>query len=488
MIKLQKYKRLFNEENIYKSFFKEASIGKTNMIKAFELYRKLLQKRLKKSVYTSGVPSDFVFSIGEKVLGVMYYIGSGKNRIRMNIVPNASSIQLVSIDFWNKMTYNPQLTMLCSGLNVIQILDLIVETIIEKEMGKTQIFTEKRSSGESFELLSRWVGDIGKDLDYLKSSKVTRLYSDFEKWDKRFGKSGMSQQMFRINLGKFLTGKGIKNKNTAEVSIIKANPEKRIETSEEKHLQQELEKYKISEEDLKGSIKLLKTLVQGLGVVTSGIIVTGTPGVGKTYTTLDVLENYLGKKLDSDYVSVTGTISPIELFKTLHDNRDKTIILDDCDAVFKNQDSVNMLKGALQTQGLRRVSYSKASITGKKDDEGMALFENPFEFSGQIIAITNLKTSELALISPVEDRMNQVHFNISQADLISYVEEMLSHIYPHVSMEIKKYIFDFFKKFGPYYKSAQKKGISIRSYTKTLDLAISGMPEEAWKTLALNTL
>lgn len=485
MKQLKIWKSIYKENN--RKRFYEASIGKHNQTKALELYRKLFQKRLKKVVSCSGNISDMILKDGKPLAGIFYYIGN-KQKIRLNILPTSSSIQLYSIDFWIKPAYNPQFTLSCKSLNVIQILDLIVDTIQNPTIQKTQVFTEGLSASKKMQVIIDWLSAINKEVDYLKNNKIAGLYRDFQKWDVRFGKSGISDQTFRMAVASVLTGKGIKHKDTVIVSVDKAEKEKPILTSEEKEIQKELEQYRIKEEDLKGSIQLLKHLVEGLGVITNGIIVTGTPGVGKTYTTVDVLENVMGKKLDFDYITVTGTISPIEMFKTMHDNRDAVIIFDDCDEIFKNQDSVNMLKGALQTQGLRRVSYIKASITGKKDEEGTTLFENPFEFNGQIVMITNFKTSELSRIAPIEDRVNQVHFNISQKDLIDYVEEMLQHIYKDVSMDIKKYVFNYFKKFGPYYKSAQKKGISIRSYTKTLDLVVSGKPEEVWKSLAINTL
>lgn len=472
----------------YKSIFFEASIGSHHAEKTFELYRKLLQTRLKTHVYTSGTISDIVLKDGKKVGGVIYYIGAdGEKRIRVNTELTSNSVKLHSIDFWHSLKYNPDLTLYCDGLSVIQLLDLIVDTVNFGEPMQTQIFTEG-SKQYYFKSIGDWMVATNTTLDSLKTKKIKDIWPEFEKWDSQYGKTGLTEKVFKGYLGLLLRGKGIINSNAVEVSIVEADSDKRVLTPEEKETQDELIKYLVNEKDLKQSIALLKELIQGIGVLTKGIILTGTPGIGKTYTTIDVLENMMGKQLDFDYVLKEGAVTPIILFKTLHDNRDKVCIFDECDAMLKNPDCINMLKHALQTQGKRRVSYNKENIAGKKDEEGEAIWDNPFEFEGSIILITNLKAADMSLVDPVMDRINLVNFNISQEDLLIYISEMLTNIYQDVNLQIKQQAFDFFKKLGPHYKSARTKGISIRAYTKTLDLILAGLPEASWKKLAINTL
>ena len=127
--------------------------------------------------------------------------------------------------------------------------------------------------------------------------------------------------------------------------------------------------------------------------VVRGMVVTGPPGVGKSFGVEKVLkEAGIMKKLSNDALRrfgvEKGAASPIGLFQLLYDYSasGSVLVLDDCDSVLYDETSLNLLKAALDSSPKRTLSWRS---------ESRALANNgvpdSFEFKGSIIFITNLK-------------------------------------------------------------------------------------------------
>ena len=84
-----------------------------------------------------------------------------------------------------------------------------------------------------------------------------------------------------------------------------------------------------------------------------GMIVSGPPGVGKSFGVESVLEDYdmltevAGKPARTEVVK--GSLRPIGLFQTLFNNSEKgnILVFDDCDSVLFDEVCLNMLKATL---------------------------------------------------------------------------------------------------------------------------------------------
>jgi len=85
---------------------------------------------------------------------------------------------------------------------------------------------------------------------------------------------------------------------------------------------------------------------------TTSLIVSGQPGVGKTYTVTNSLE-----KLNADFVKITGRSTAYSLYIALYENNGKIIIFDDCDKVLLDTDSQSILKAALDSSKNRKISW-----------------------------------------------------------------------------------------------------------------------------------
>jgi hypothetical protein len=122
------------------------------------------------------------------------------------------------------------------------------------------------------------------------------------------------------------------------------------------------------------------------------MIVSGPPGVGKSFGVEKVLEKndlfntIAGKK--PKYEIVKGAMSALGLYAKLHEYSDKgqVLVFDDCDSVFFDDLSLNILKGALDSSKKRYISWNTDSRVLRS--EGIP---NRFEFSGSAIFITNIK-------------------------------------------------------------------------------------------------
>ena len=122
------------------------------------------------------------------------------------------------------------------------------------------------------------------------------------------------------------------------------------------------------------------------------MIVTGPPGVGKSYG----VEKELDKSSMMDsiasrpirYEVVKGAMTALGLYAKLYEHADANhvLVFDDCDSVLMDELSLNILKAALDS-GKKRVLHWNADST-KLRSEGIP---NKFEFKGGVIFITNVK-------------------------------------------------------------------------------------------------
>jgi hypothetical protein len=122
------------------------------------------------------------------------------------------------------------------------------------------------------------------------------------------------------------------------------------------------------------------------------MIVTGPPGVGKSFGVDEVLSkddlfNALGQRKPR-YEIVKGAMSAIGLYSKLYEYSDKgnVIVFDDCDSVLLDDLSLNILKAALDSSKKRVISWNTDSRILR--NEGVP---DKFEFKAGAIFITNIK-------------------------------------------------------------------------------------------------
>ena len=102
--------------------------------------------------------------------------------------------------------------------------------------------------------------------------------------------------------------------------------------------------------------------------VVRGMVVTGPPGVGKSFGVEQVLKDAgIMKKLSNDSLRrfgvEKGAATPIGLYQLLYDYSadGSVLVLDDCDSVLYDELSLNLLKAALDSGKKRTLSWRSES-------------------------------------------------------------------------------------------------------------------------------
>lgn len=230
----------------------------------------------------------------------------------------------------------------------------------------------------------------------------------------------------------------------------------------------------------------------------NAFILSGTPGVGKTYEVEQIL-----KKIRPDFVEFGGQGSASGLYEALFHNHDKLVLLDDIDALLTNSSVQDILKKVLDTKPVRNVSYvakgyfNSAGMTMDEIQEeykkrGKKSLPNQFEFTGQIIFITN-KTSD-QLDSAVLNRSLHIDIALTREEIIKRLGKIMAHLEPKGEMKIKMEAFAYLIWLTANFKT--KENLSIRSLIHTINIRLqnnynikSGNKSlKMWKVLAKKTL
>lgn len=184
--------------------------------------------------------------------------------------------------------------------------------------------------------------------------------------------------------------------------------------------------------DIRSRFDTLDRVMDGIvrGNIRS-IIVSGAPGVGKTYSIETKLTEAKATGKISRFTVVRGTISPLGLYVLMWENRlaGEIIVIDDSDDIFRDEVGTSLLKSATDSGKKRRVSYLKE----------LALFEqrgipNNFVYEGSIIVLTNIdfekevamKTKTAVHLSAVLNRAIYVDLGLhSKQALMARVEDVI---------------------------------------------------------------
>jgi hypothetical protein len=162
---------------------------------------------------------------------------------------------------------------------------------------------------------------------------------------------------------------------------IDLNPKPKKEESDEEAIKRIRERFDILD-------RMTHAVAEG---TVRGMIVSGPPGVGKSYGVETVLEDYdmltevAGKPARTEIVK--GSVTPIGLFQTLYNNSapGNILVFDDCDSVLFDEVCLNMLKATLDSGKKRFISWKSESNALRR--EGIP---DRFEFKGGCIFITNV--------------------------------------------------------------------------------------------------
>lgn len=146
----------------------------------------------------------------------------------------------------------------------------------------------------------------------------------------------------------------------------------------------------------------------------TGLIVYGPPGVSKTHTVIEKLNDLILDRIfkgkTQTYVKISGVMKTPHLYKELWDaqQNDCVLVIDDCDSALQDPDSLMLLKAALDSNKKRTVTYNAVSPLLKQYK-----IPNTFTFTKSVIFITNTdfkNTKALKIKDHLAAIMSRCHY------------------------------------------------------------------------------
>jgi hypothetical protein len=220
------------------------------------------------------------------------------------------------------------------------------------------------------------------------------------------------------------------------------------------------------------------------------MIVSGPPGVGKSHGVEEVLDRYkLMTSLGAEkkYEVIKGAMSPIGLYCKLYKMSapGSVVVFDDCDSIFQDDLSLNILKAALDSKKQRYIHWNTDSF--KLRNEGVP---DKFKFEASAIFITNMKFDKVKgklreHLEALESRCHYMDLTIdTERDKMLRIRQvvrdgMLNEY--KLEDEVKDEIIDFCD-----LNKKRLRELSLRTVLKVADLAVA-FPQR-WESYAENTV
>jgi hypothetical protein len=198
------------------------------------------------------------------------------------------------------------------------------------------------------------------------------------------------------------------------------------------------------------------------------VILTGSGGIGKTYTVnkalkaegfTDVsnLESFVeGQALPrKHYRVIKGYSTAKAMYRLLYENKNSILIFDDCDSVFKDADAANVLKSALDSSSERIVCWNAET----RDED----LPRSFRYTGGVIFISNLSKDKIP--QALRTRAVCVDVSMKLEEKIERMKHILedSEFMPEADISIKRTALKIIDQY-----KAQAREVSMRSLIQVI--------------------
>lgn len=336
----------------------EASFSTDSTKRAFKNIIALVSRKVGKKFMGGAVPLKFNRK-GTNYYGYTYY--SDNKAVRFNLSATGGSTSILSVDVWTSPGMKPQLMadIQDQGLNLVQTVNLVAQMLKGKK-GEIEVdgsgsdeedpFMKKRSSKDAEEMAAthedeyeyRYI-DLGETIEMVNEARGRKPVRRIKVKVKKRGQK--EQEPVESTSARPKT----RGKYAKRVNVRSAYDE----TSE---LEQKFKDNPLfgraGVESFDQIEAFVKSVIKGRRM---GLLITGDPGVGKTFTVQKELD-----KAGVRYEEFKGNIkSATNLYSLLFDNNDpdKILVFDDCDSVLQDEAQTEILKGALDDKKIRLISY-----------------------------------------------------------------------------------------------------------------------------------
>lgn len=491
----------------------EAQFTRDKLDKVTKLYGKLFGKKFG-GEFKVAFTEQFQRQDGTKGFGYRLFNKFGYqlrfgflkgNITAFKITPKRDTFIVDSLDYWDKDNHElDRPTITCSfsaSCNVVQIYEKLCALLRKKKVGtfKLDDFITEAVDASNTRIKDRAAFlKNKKELFKSKGIKVSPLFGDAEAFSQAIEQEGLEDEWneFYATLEK-----GKRETNSVQNSV-KNTQKKMDETvySDPKYVF----------EDIK---TLTKFVAQG---GSKSLIVCGMGGIGKTYEVTSTLRKIYGEP-GAKYTYHSGAkISPRSFYSAVFRERDMLQVWDEADSILKQDDTVMMLKPALDTSGKPAMEYvtNTLPMTGKNEAEirdyclqcdeadtlvytnnpnklkdGEMAFPSKFYFDGQMIFISNMRATEIE--DAIKSRSIFLDVYLSATDVMNRMKTIMKAQYPDETDESLNEFFDTMGASVPdegpvTYMTPElarrNKPLTIRSLVLGMALKKAGV--EAWERIA----
>lgn len=469
-----KFNELYRHQNLMTEAFSAASATK-----AMKLIKSYLTKKLGK-LYKMDV-QEFSNKFGEQI-GIRYAIGNTAREVRFNWQKSGGSSEIISVDIWDdSKSPKPAIHIDTKDISVVKVLPELVSKIKDPTPGDVSLVAEGLTAKE--ELISEAKVTVGKKVYSSGKEAITDLHHKGHTPDQIETMTGLSTKVVAHHVRQALKAVG-------------GVPEKVKPSKDEIVAQQQTDKLeyadpKVIYQDLQDLITLVVTGIN------PSLIITGGAGTGKTFTVKTLLKE-AGMTRGNDWKLIKGQTTPKGLYASLFLNKDKLIVFDDTDSIWKDKVAVNILKAALDSDDERLISWQSSNTYDAEfppydEMPGLSQYEqqrqyfqeqqklpNEFLFEGSIIFLSNLHESQLD--QAVKNRAYYIDVTLSPDDVVKRVESIIPNFKINDKPVSAKDQWEAFEAFKEITK-VNSGYISIRTFIQFLKTKSSGSPR--WKELAM---
>lgn len=437
----------------FKEYFTE-NVTPENALKVADIISKYIAKKTGKTFFRFPGIEKYKNS-GDSGFGLRMFSSKGNQSIRFNY-NSAGSIgltNLASVHYWNGEDSSPFFVEFDSRVSVIKVLPIIVDMINNKEikLGSTMSPPDDvpLNENETMDSSTMFDGIVSIIADNAPKGSLTqsKIYSYnkiagvkvFDEIRKEF-----PDILFKV--GNKYEWKGTtrdieniikdKSKILSEIGVVGIKVSKGS-SNESYGLNKEFDKLsknieKLSfEKQLEDLENLIRMTISGSS---NGLFISGSGGVGKTFTTEKILKN-AGLRDGSGYFKNTGSSSAAGLYSLLFRYKDKIILFDDSDTTLGDQEARNLVKAATDTKKVRKLVWNKMgkNVVDPEDmtdeeilDDG--LIPRYFEFTGRIIFISNLSLDKLDPDGALRTRAFIVNIDPTEDEIYDFMEKIVGNM------------------------------------------------------------
>ena len=378
------------------------------------------------------------------------------NITAFKLTPKRDTFIVDSLDYWDKDNHElDRPTITCSfsaSCNVVQIYEKLCVLLRKKKLGtfKLDDFITEAVDASNTKIKDRGAF-IKNNKEFLKSKgiKISPLFGDAVAFGQAVEDAGLEDEWNEF----YATLEKGKRENNSVNNSVKNTQKKMDETvySDPKYVF----------EDIK---TLTKFVAQG---GSKSLIVCGMGGIGKTYEVTSTLRKIYGEPGDKYTYHSGAKISPRSFYSAVFRERDMLQVWDEADSILKQDDTVMMLKPALDTSGKPAMEYvtNTLPMTGKNEAEirdyclqcdeadtlvytnnpnklkdGEMVFPSKFYFDGQMIFISNMRAAEIE--DAIKSRSIFLDVYLSATDVMNRMKTIMKAQYPDETDESLNEFFD----------------------------------------------